>query len=479
MPDEIIITATMLRHLTICNRRVWLDHHGDPDLRTADALALAHGRDHEAAVQAAAQPDRIRALPVEGTWDELVTWTRGAMADQVHLIIDAPLEAVVTISGVTVRLRGRADRLVRRQWYGEDGRTYYAPIEIKSYSQARPADLLQLRAYLWLLEETQGEATAGQLWLGRDLYDQPIRKQTVQPDHDEVRAALATAVAILMDAEPPIWLASHCETCHWRGHCEAQAHTTKAITLLPNLPRESWVQLHEIGVTTLHQIADATPESLRAIRKIGKMRSEKFPQAARAFLSGEPVWSQPLEAASRRPGLCLDIETEWDINKPWSFGFTDPDGVLTTLVVGRGESPLTLPNGIRVDLVRNAIEAWAWIADKAGDAPIYHWGGYDHAVMRATASAAVRERIDGQMIDLNRVWRRTVIAPITSTSMKTVAPYLGCPYPDATDAMLAWRLYQQWRLDRQPAGLAQACGYLRADVIGLARAWAWLNEGTP
>lgn len=325
----------------------------------------------------------------------------------------------------------------------------------------------------------QSQRCERRVWL--DVHGDPAERAPGSPRlTDEVREAAMNAIADLATGdEPPIWLADYCAVCPWRDLCRKRADETKAVTLLPGLQRISWEHMTRSGIHTLHQIAEAKPNHLKGLPKIGDKTARKFHFAARALLDGQPVWKQPLEAAARPPGLCLDIETEWDIAKPWSWGWTDQTGEQTILVLGREPGEIVSEAGLRLTVITDVVKAWKIIEEAANGAPIYHWGGYDNAVMKATAGFSTRFNLERQMIDLNMVLRRTVVLPLPNTSMKTVAPYLGCNYPEVGDAMTAWELYKRWmRYDNETA-IIRACEYLQADVIGLTLAWRWMSENTP
>ncbi|RPI95699.1 MAG: hypothetical protein EHM39_11570 [Chloroflexi bacterium] len=121
LSEPLTITAQTLRNLLTCERRVWLDTHGDPALRAeilADDLHVyALGNAHEQAVQVATA-EHIEPIPL-ASWAEGVEVTRRLMRQGVAGIIQARLEIDVPLdaSGTLYRLRGVVDRLVSLPGY--------------------------------------------------------------------------------------------------------------------------------------------------------------------------------------------------------------------------------------------------------------------------------------------------------------------------------------------------------------------------
>src|SRR5690606_24271217 len=106
-----IVTASTLRNLAECARRVWLDAHGDPNLRTplsADVRRrLAHGILHEDMIQEAmiGPADVLPTL----SWPDALRQTLDLMGQGVQAIRGAVFER--ELDGVTVR--GQVDWLIR------------------------------------------------------------------------------------------------------------------------------------------------------------------------------------------------------------------------------------------------------------------------------------------------------------------------------------------------------------------------------
>lgn len=487
LPTVPILTAQTLRHLLTCPRRVWLDMHGNPterdEVSPETQWLYTLGIQHEQAVQQATA-DSIEALPVS-SWAEGVAVTRELMATGAPVIIGAYLaqRAPLDLSGNEFELRGRVDRLVRLRRFGESA---YAPVEIKRRSQPDTADWVQLDYYAWLLSFVQASTPPGELWLGADELGRPRRRLPHEFDEERLLAVLAQAASILAaPTAPAIHLESHCRACPWYTACQAAARAEGHLDLLYNLPRTTRDHLRQAGVATLADVVARPPTDLQRVKGIGAKRARTLQANAQALLSGEPVWLAALPDLCRQPGWMFDLETceVKGQTVPWCMGWCDVNGRTEIALVATVQltESLMLPGGQRVILVPDSDSAWEAFAAAVAvtDAPIYHWSGYDAALLRQSAPAPVRTSLEPRLHDLNATLRRSVSLPLKSTSIKQVSTFLGFAWPGHQDYRAAYVDYRYWLESGDPTVLARACTYQRADVQSLAHVWHWMNETSP
>lgn len=116
--EPIIIRASDLRKLHFCQRKAWLDIHGDVaerDIPTEGQMVrLIGGVSHEEKVHKATT-DEIRQHVVQ-SWREGVEMTQVAMHQGTQVIIGAFLEAEFKIGTQRVLVRGKTDRIVPRRF---------------------------------------------------------------------------------------------------------------------------------------------------------------------------------------------------------------------------------------------------------------------------------------------------------------------------------------------------------------------------
>lgn len=485
--DSLLITAQDVRHALICARRVWLDAHGDPALRDESApemaRAFALGVQHEAHVLASVGA-AVEYLPIE-SWAHGVALTRRLMACGVPGIAGACLEqrAPLDLTERVFTVRGRPDRLVR---VAHAGALVYAPIEIKRRREPEAPDWVQLDLYAWLLSHVQGIVPPGELWLGATDLGAPARRDPHEYDEDRLMDALLRVIAALDASEaPPVRLEGHCKTCPWQTACRADAEQEQSLDLLYNVSRATRDGLAAAGLARLADIAACAPEDLLAVRGIGPVTAPRLRANAQALVEGRPVWYGTLPDDLRLGGWMFDLETYEARGQtvPWCMGWCDAAGETRIALVAPVQlpEPLTLADGQHVTLVPDSDTAWEVLAEAvaAQDGPICHWTAYDANILRGSAPAAMRARLEPRMFDLHAAFRRAVSLPLPSTSIKVVSAYLGFVWPDNPDWFAAYLDYQFWLESGDEAALARACAYQRADVQSMAWVWRWLMASDP
>ncbi len=485
-----VITAQTLRHLLACERRVWLDQHGDPAQRAPvppeTRRLYTLGIQHEQRVQAATTHE-IEPVRVE-SWADAVAATHDLMQQGVPGIIGACLEQRVPLDlgGRTFTLRGQIGQLRR---LGEYDGYRYAPVEIKQRAVPVEADYVQLDLYTWLLSFVQETTLNGELWLGADVYGRPRRRVLHEYDDERLMAALTRAVALFDSVpEPPVRIEQHCTGCPWYSACQAVAQREKRIDLLYRVSSRTRANMQQAGITTLAHVAALAPADLQRIKGIGPLTAPVIHANARAWLEERPVNHRPLPAACYRPGWMFDLET-LEVNGrtvPWCMGWCDTGGATQIALVAPVQvpEPLALPDGQVITLVPDSDSAWevlaASVTRHAGDdSPVYHWSGYDVGMLRTTAPLDIRQQLEPRFHDLHATITRAISFPLRSTSIKVISAYLGFPWPGYNDWFAAYLDYKYWLDGGGLDVLARACMYQRADVQSLAWVWRWLVESHP
>lgn len=479
--SEKVITAYTLRYLSLCERRIWLNHYGDQGQREAVPMnVFAGGISHEQAVGAAMFGKTTPVVALD--WAEMVRTTRDLMRQGTAGIQGAAFERTLPLK-TPFSVRGRVDWLRRVSQPSSLGRWSYEPVEIKLRQEVNIEDRLQLDLYLWLLNQEQGIQASGWFWMGRDSDNRPLHVMEHALDEARLLAAFERAAALLEAASaPPVYLASHCKTCPWQSSCEQTAAAGRDIALLPGLSRQTWAHMQRENVTTLEHILSLSPQELSRFKGVGKTRALEMQAHARAVVSGIPVPRCPLPDKVRLPGVMLDLETRLDDGAVWCFGWRGADGRTQVAIVDEycEEDMLHCPDGQAITIIKNSDEGWRMVTEAADElpGPVYHWGNFEKGVLRSTAPADVIYALDSRLHDLNRTFRQTYALPVRGTSIKKVAPYLGFHWPEGTNALSAWADYSAWLSESNADALARACAYNRADVDALALIWQWMVDSS-
>ncbi len=476
-----IITAGMIRWHATCARHIWLYNYGDPALRDQPSAAtlrqLAEGVRHEDDVLRATTPGLV-PVPVRD-WADAVAQTRRLMAEGARVIAGAALEVTVTLDGIAepVTVRGKVDRLMRV------GESLYAPVEIKLAGKAQPADERQLDCYLWLLEQLQGAAPDGELWLGQTVDGLPARRvpHRLAPDFP---AALLD-VARLLDGsarEPELILAPHCKLCPWYTLCSDDAQSRRHVSLLTGINRHTREAFAEAGVETMEQIRAMSVEQLLKFKHVGPKKVHAYKAQAEAYLQDRPLWYGRLAEVFRQPGWYFDIETDPFRGHVWSIGWgwhTDETQVVVVAPTAP-ESDFALPDGRHITLVPTPHAAWNVFYEsvKQNTQPIYHWTGFDASNMRWQAPD-IHDQLAHRLEDLHAGFKGAVVLPDRSLSLKVVAPFAGFHWRGYADWQQAFEDYQRFVRSGSGEALMAATAYQADDVIAMVYVWEMLNALAP
>jgi len=490
--SPIIIRATMLRYLDVCERRIWLDYHADPMLR--DDATFSHtqrlhdGVLHEAKIQSATS-QHTEIHNVDG-WSEAVQTTTDLIQSGRGGIVNACFQSQIELKGIPnpIILVGKTDRLIRQDnTYHPHQKPVYIPVEIKSYQTLTDADRLQLDMYCWLLGQVQGiEPTHGEFWLGMSPQSQPSEKRGhIYDEYRLMRAIREIARMILSQDELAPYIATHCQTCHWYKLCQKKAQANFDISLLVGLRKETHADMKGAGIHTLDQLVQLQPQDLKRFRGINTT-AHVFHAQARAWVEQMPIWLNPIPNLLRAGGWMFDLETYQDIQTReeivWSIGWCDENSNSYAAVIVPHIQPRSIfvNDSLTIHLVPNTDSAWRLMMQAMpDDKPIYHWTGYDSGMMKKSAPMDVQNTLAPRLSDLHAIFKKTVCFPITSLSIKTVATYLGFRWAGYDDYLQAYFDYRHWLKTGDNRHLLQSVNYQVDDVKALAIVWRYLVQHIP
>lgn len=464
-----LITSQTLHDLALCGRRAWLNARAPAPAGDAPLmLGVVWERGAESAVDS-------REV---ASWADAVALTERWMALGAVSILNACFEVQtpLDLTDRTFTIRAQIDRLDRIAYLGGAA---YVPVLVREHTTPGEAESLVLDLWVWMLDTLAGAPPPAELWLGADAWGRARRRVVHHYDEKRVLDALTRAAALLpADDAPPVHLIDACKTCPHRGPCETLARQEGALDLLYGVSQRVREGLRAAGLRSLADIAAAAPDDLLRVKGIGSRTAPAIQANARAWLNARPVHKAPPPEVCATGGWMFDLETLERNGRvvPWCMGWCDADGHAQIALVAPVQTPeaLLLPDGQQVILAPDSDAAWEVFAESvAGDAPIFHWTGYDAAILRGTAPAAVQSAIAPRFEDLHRHFTRAVSLPLRSTSIKAISTYLGYPWPGYNEWFAAYLDYRAWLDSGQVDALVRACMYQRADVQSMAWVWRW------
>lgn len=256
------------------------------------------------------------------------------------------------------------------------------------------------------------------------------------------------------------------------------------IHLLSYLRADTRAHFARLAITSLHQIAQMTPDDLRKIKGI-KTQAEAIHCHACAFVENRPIWFGNVHPACHQPGFMFDIETHPTTGEVWSIGWQQEDHAVEIAIVAPhlSRQRFDIATDATVMLVPDSDSAWVAFMESVGgdmlESPILHWTGFDSGVMQKTAPHNVTQALLWRMHDLHSSFNRAVKFPVRGSSLKTVAAYLGFAWAGTAAWYEAYAEYLRWLRDGEMAALKQACLYQRDDVVAMDVVVRWLRASAP
>lgn len=256
------------------------------------------------------------------------------------------------------------------------------------------------------------------------------------------------------------------------------------IRLLSYLRADTRAHLARMAITSLHQIAQMTPDDLRKIKGI-KTQAEAIHCHACAFVENRPIWFGNLHDACHQPGFMFDIETHPTSGEVWSIGWQQHDHNVEIAIVAPHlpRQRFAMTADTTVILVHDSDSAWVAFMDSVGgdmlESPILHWTNFDSGIMQKTAPHNVTQALVWRMHDLHSSLNRAVKFPVRGSSLKTIAAYLGFGWAGTAAWYEAYAQYLHWLRDGEMSALKLACLYQRDDVLAMDVVVRWLRAFVP
>lgn len=429
---ERLIRASDLATLTECDRRVYLDHHGDAALALPpsgyDLLIMQQGQAFEQEVVAGLAVERPLYTPgdlQQGFRATLALMQRGA-----------PLiyQGVLMAGGMV----GIPDLLVRAEGESQLGAHHYMPIDIKLASKSDEKHRLQMMAYMALLEAVQGVRPRGALILrlppaeraeAEQRSERLHHEEIVEYDAAKFEPKLGYVRRLVGGLEPLPFISAVCHGCAWREVCVPMAEASQDASLIPGLRRSVWEGLHARGLGTIAAVAALSEEELRGIRGAGEKTAGQIIRQAQALASGQVV-------RLAAPGLPARAANEmfFDVESVPMEGFTY---LLGTLIPAGGEYHY---ESLIARTPEQEAAMWVDFLDRADrlNGPVYHYGEYERTTVKALVARhgddPRAEALLGRMIDLMKALKSSAVLPLRGYSLKDVAPWLGYEWTGLTQA---------------------------------------------
>jgi uncharacterized protein len=304
-----------------------------------------------------------------------------------------------------------------------------------------------------------------------------------------------------------------CTLCNWRAVCDGEAAAEGHLSEVSGIGGKRRDLLLELGVTSLAELAAASPERLAddlavhgeqhrevAAQLVAQALVQAGGEPRRRGVDGTPAqsgapWTAALPELASAPGVLIyDIESDPDARDDFLHGFLrlerGADGLWPAALL-----PLSGPGGGHYQPLLALYEhgeARLWrrlsqLLARYPDWPVLHFGetesvGLVRLAERQGVGEAERARLRARLIDVHQRLRRHWLLPVNSYGLKAVAGWRGFRWSqsgvDGARCLLWWR---QWRQGGRQTGrgrhqLGRIFRYNRDDCRATWMVARWLLD---
>ena len=474
------ISDDTLFQLQRCQRRAFLDHHGNPDYQHEPSEYLLKLR----------QDSLKHRQQVLKTYDHYETphfprgdWLAGTRAtlDLMHQRVPCIYGGVLTAIAADDPTRyyvSRPDLLLWQTDPADERSGYYLPIDIRLGKKPKPEYQLVAAFHALLLSAYQ-PTPLDVCWLV--LKEKRYRVDLVR-QLPLLFDALTACEEIFADAAAPeVFISrSRCDMCVWLPHCYETAQTQQHLSLLPGVTLNRYRRLKPLGLTSVESLAILTPTELAQIAGFEQDVAHKLvtqaqsTQTNRAIARHTPFPLTPVDLPTSAYELYFDIEAAPDKDLVYLHG------VLAVETATGTETFIPLVAEQPEDEAR-AWSQFQYVMAEYPQAPVYHFCPYEAQTVRRLAKTYGAiidiESLLSRFVDIHQRVTASVVLPIESYALKPIARWMGFDWrdEDANGAQsICW--YDNWVKECDRTYLDLILRYNEDDCRATYRVKQWLTD---
>ncbi len=366
---------------------------------------------------------------------------------------------------------GHPDMLEKVEGRSRFGDYYYIAADIKRTRQLRDDHKFQGCFYAELLERVQNTKPVMGYVINPENKVMPYHIEEFEGHYE---LTLTEIEKIIAGKRPAHFVTSGCKQSPWFSECRDESEGCEDLSLLNRVWREEVRRLSAAGIETIRQLAVKTISELELIvPDVSTGRLETMRDQAISIVENRHMIRSNVELPEASIEVFFDIESD---------PLRDFDYLFGVLVVEKGQQTY---HSFFAESPDQEGEMWAefvGFVERHLDAPIYHYGWFEHEVVQRFAlrygiSEIAREALERNMIDILHVVRPAVIFPLSFYSLKDIANYIGFTWrsSDASGAnSVMW--FEEWLKTKKPKILQKIMEYNEDDVIATYRLQRWVRE---
>ncbi|MEL4897141.1 TM0106 family RecB-like putative nuclease [Crocosphaera sp. Alani8] len=373
---------------------------------------------------------------------------------------------------------GKPHLLIKQPGLSKFGNWSYYPVSIHLGRKAKPEYRLMATFYAQLLGIIQETPPPNP-----ELIVRPLKQSWVDIGEwlPKLEFILDECVAVLETrGEPEVFISrQRCSLCPWYGHCYAIAKSQQHLSLVPGVTPNRYKSLQELGVMTTESLATANSDSLEEL--IGTELGNKLQLQARSIVHNQPIPRPQHEYNSGEILVNQTIELYFDIEAEPERNL---DYLLGVVVVNRVNQTQTFyPLLAETPQEEGVIwQQFLELVHTYDQAPIFHFSDYEKDTIKRLGNLYQTPRFEiehllSRFVDLHRCVITSVIFPVESYSLKSLANWLGFHWRDAGisgDQCVCW--YDQWLSTGDRSFLSSILRYNEDDCLATLHLKNWLVE---
>lgn len=474
MPAIPPLTGSDFYRFLTCPHWPWFERFASPEeqalkraLTSGEERRLDDGFLHEREVMSGIMAKRrVTELATTGSPTALFEATRRAMEEGAEIIYQGTL-----LDG---DWHGRPDLLMRQEGASRLGNWHYAPVEIKSAHELKPAHRLQLVFYSFLLERIQGVFPERAAMVNRDQEWHWFEPKASVADFEDVLAKLE---AIRAGDKPPLVLRKACmDTSPWGAACKHQAEQENDIALLYNVDVRKLAALRDLGIHTVNNAADMHPEQLAGAAPGLTERALEIARLQARSLRDKTVFiKEPVQVPEAPIEIYFDIESDLPNDADYLYGFLLRDGNSGTAAY----KPFVAekPEDERIMWK----EFLAWLETLPAEYVVYHYAPYEpmrlNILETRHGGSAALETFRSRLVDLKPLATKPVTFPLYFYGLKYICKFLGFRWTGELQSggeSIDW--YERWCETGDRHVLDQIIQYNQDDVRATLFLKDWLVQ---
>ncbi|MDJ0897353.1 MAG: TM0106 family RecB-like putative nuclease [Xenococcus sp. MO_188.B8] len=354
----------------------------------------------------------------------------------------------------------------------------YIPVNIKLGRRPKPEYKLIAAYHAQIVAAITGELPPQSTLILRQQNDYQINLEYWLPRMYNI---VNDCIEMLVTKQTPEVFISRqrCSLCHWHGYCHNHAKSQQHLSLVPGITPKRYESLLELGLDSLESIAAANQSQMA--EKIGKEIASQLQQQARSLLLETPLikTNYNIQDNHNLPRHAIefyfDIEAEPDRNLDYLLGILAIDRVNNT----EEFYPFLAEN---VEQEEKIWQEFLEFVMAHPNVPIFHFSDYEIDTIKRLAglyNTPYRETkaLLNRCVDIHHWVTRSVILPVESYSLKSLANWLGFEWREAKaggDQCVCW--YDNWLRTQDSSLLDAILSYNEDDCYATYYLKYWLEN---